>query len=220
MPLPVIENTVRCAVSGTVAGGGRWTNVWHWRYGAAIPTDPTVVLDGLHSHLLRVYHGTIYTGGTAWLTYGATGTTVDEIVYTVLNGTALAYGKPVTGATAVGNPALPAQTAFCLTLRTALRGRRYRGRIYLPAIVANGTNLTATGLLQASVVTGCLTQVNGAISAAGALNWKPVVASYGKSLIKDPNDKYDKIEVSWTPFATDVITVTMDTKADVQRGRK
>jgi len=53
-----------------------------------------------------------------------------------------------------------------------------------------------------------------------AIQWKHVVASYGKSLHKDPNDKYDKIEVTWTPFATEVTAYTMDLVLDVQRRRK
>jgi len=80
--------------------------------------------------------------------------------------------------------------------------------------------ITADGKLGAAAVSATIAQIAGLIAALPAIQWELVVASYGKSLIKDPNDKYDKIESTWTPFATPVTNVTMDDVFDVQRRRK
>ena len=107
-----------------------------------------------------------------------------------------------------------------MTLRTNIRGRRYRGRIYLPQPASGSTIIGNDGKLSATILTAVPTQAQGLQTALQAIQWSIVVASYGKSLVKDPNDKYDKIEVTWSPFATDVSTFTMDGVLDVMRNRK
>jgi hypothetical protein len=146
--------------------------------------------------------------------------TLSRVDYTILNGSSLGYSKTATGAGSSGTSALPAQNAAVLTLRTDTRGRRTRGRIYFPAPSSAGTVITPDGHLAATIVQVMVAQAQGMATAAAAVQWKPVVASYGKSLVKDPNDKHDKIEVQWTPFATNVTNWTMDTTLDVQRRRK
>jgi hypothetical protein len=215
MPLPSIPGVVRAAVRGTVATGQQWTNVHHFRYAGGASSPGTVELDGLDVELFRFYSGTNYTspaGAAAWLTSGcASSTTMTQIDYTVLDGAALMYTKShaVTGAGA-GN-ALPAECAPVLTLRTDRRGRRYRGRIYLPAPVVSGTD--ASGRLTSSMTTGAMSQYLGMKAALVAKQWAPVVASYGKGTLNG-------VPTTWAPFATDVLTVTMDPQVDVQRRRK
>lgn len=220
MALPVIPGVVRAAVSGVVSGGGKWVNVWHWQYADGASSPGPIEIDILHPILSRIYSGTAYGAGTPWISYCPSGTQMQQIDYTVLNGTSLGYSKTASGTGAASPPALPAEVAACLSLKTDIRGRRYRGRVYLPAPVGTAVVLQPTGLLQTAVTVGIVAQVTGAVAAAASSLWKPVVASYGKSLIKDPNDKYDKIEVSWAPFATVITSWSMNPAMDVQRGRK
>lgn len=63
----------------------------------------------------------------------------------------------VVAGTGVTDP-LPPQTALCVTLRTGLAGRSYRGRIYLPGYVEAAN--TATGVILASTVTDSVAFVN------------------------------------------------------------
>jgi hypothetical protein len=217
MPLPLIANTVRAAVVGTTAGGGPWVNVWHFEY----TTPPnTTNIDALHALFTRFYSGTAFSGGTPWLTACATSTTVSRVDYTVLDGAALGYTKTFAAAGGAGASTLPAEISPVLTLRTNTRGRRYRGRLYLPPPAAGAGQIDAAGHLLSSVATVVLAQAEGMRSALAAAGWHHVVASYGKSLHKDPSDPHDKIEVTWTPFATWVTTYTMDLVLDVQRRRK
>jgi len=220
MPLPVIAGVMRCAVVGQTQGGDTWTNVWHARDKAGITPTPLTRIDELHAMLIRVYTGTAFASGAPWFNACATGVTLTRVDYTALDGMALGYSKAASGAGSSGTSTLPAQTSSVVTLRTAVRGRRTRGRIYLPACSAAGTVITADGKLGAAAVSATIAQIAGLIAALPAIQWELVVASYGKSLIKDPNDKYDKIESTWTPFATPVTNVTMDAVFDVQRRRK
>jgi hypothetical protein len=220
MPLPVIGGVVRCSVVGKSQGGGPWVNVWHWMYADGASSPGSSEIDALHAVFGRFYTGTIYPGGNTYLAACATNTTVERVDYTVLNGTSLGYTKTLTGAGAGGASTMPAEVSPVLTLRTNTRGRRYRGRLYLPPPAQSATVIDSSGKLLTAVANAIITQATGMASAASAIQWKPVVASYGKSLIKDPNDKYDKIEVTWTPFATPVTTWTMDLVLDVQRRRK
>ena len=220
MALPSIPGVVRAAVLGKTDGGGNFVNVWHWRYAGGASAPGTVEIDSLHSVFTRIYSGTAYTTGVPWFGICTAGVSLTNVVYTVLDGQALAYEKAASGTGLTSGPPLPPEVALCLTLRTQFRGRRYRGRIYLPASTTGGSVYTSSGQLSSGAQTNLLTQINGVFSAAAALQWKPVVASYGKSLVKDPNDKYDKIEVTWAPFATDIATVTTNGVFDVQRRRK
>lgn len=61
---------------------------------------------------------------------------------------------------------LPPQIAFCVTLRTALAGRSFRGRVYLPGFTVGGN--TTSGGATATVSTACLAFVNGIDSAMAA----------------------------------------------------
>lgn len=221
MPLPVIAGVVRCAVRGVCPSGAPWVNVHHFRYsdGASAP-GPTEIAT-LDVQLDKLYGGPAYSGGTAWLAFCRPNCTMIDITYTPLDGPppslSIVTAHSHSGGSVNPNSA-PSEVSLVCTLRTAKRGRRYRGRIYLPPF--DNTVFSADGTITTAGTTGLLAQYNGMKSALVAGLWKPVVASYGKSLVNDPSDPHDKIEVTWTPFATDVANPTMDTKFDVQRRRK
>jgi hypothetical protein len=220
MPLPVIPGVVRAAVVGKCVSGQPWVNVWHFQYAGGASSPGPTEIDTLHLSFIRMYSGTAYSGGAAWLSACATATTLDRVDYTVLNGTALGYTKSVAVSGTRAQPSLPSEDAHVVTFRTLIRGRRYRGRTYLPACCSDASQMGTNGELLTTVPALVIAQWTGMAAALVSAQWKHVVASYGKSLIKDPNDPHDKIETTWAPFCTPVATVTMDTKVDVQRNRK
>lgn len=207
--LPTIANTYRVTVQGTQANSGVFANVMHVRWkgaGSPSPSDITT----LDTSLIRLWAGTDYSSGHPWLYYCPAGTHLVQATYLPLNGTGLAYTVAHANAGAGAGNMLPAECAPVLTLRTDYRGRRYRGRMFLPAPVVSATS--SDGTLTASLITAIIAQWNGMVTAIVA-NWEPVVASYGHSMTKAG-------PVSWSPFATPVTSATMDVFVDVQRRRK
>ena len=223
-PLPTIPGVVRCVVGGLTPTGRKWANIHHMRYAAGASSPGTTEIDNMDVELFRFYSGTAYAGGSALLVQCTTTTTVAQIDYTVLDGTALAYSKPHAAAGSGGSSNLPGQTSAVLTLRTNTRGRRYRGRLYLPP--TNVGTIGTDGLWTAAFRNGVIAQYQGMMAALAPKQWIPVVASYGYSWIDDPSDVIPpsghspKILSTWAPFATNINSVTMDAKPDVQRRRK
>lgn len=223
-PLPTIPGAVRCVVSGLTASGRKWANIHHMVYALGASSPGTIEIDNMDVELLRFYTGTAYSGGGAYLTFCTPNITLVQIDYTVLNATALAYSRPHAAAgTGVANNC-PAEVSACLTLRTTTRGRRYRGRLYLPS--PNLTQLQTNGNWTSAFTNNVIGQYGGMMTALAAKQWAPAVASYGYSWIDDPSDVIPpsghspKILSTWAPFATAINSVTMDGKPDVQRRRK
>lgn len=209
-PLPTIAGTVRAVVKGTTPQGIPWSNIWHWRYSGGASNPGLNEVTNLDPIFLRMYTGTAYTGGTAYMLNVGNGWKLVEIDYLPLDGssTGWTFPHPLTTVTGAGTPA---EICCVLTTTTGLRGRRYRGRVYLPA--PTQANLNTDGTLQSSLPTSTVAQFNGMLAAAAAIQWKPVVASYG-------HGSYQGNPTTWTPFATDITGCRMDQFADVQRRRK
>jgi hypothetical protein len=146
-------------------------------------------------------------------------TTVDSGDYTPLDGTSGAFHltSALVGAGTSG-PAIPPEVAQVITLRTALRGRRARGRIFLPAFASGAyTGGTLDPARQTTVLSAAATLMSDLVS----LGWQLVVASYGVSYrVNHTTTPATKVASTWTPFATAVTSITMDALADVIRGRK
>jgi hypothetical protein len=196
--------------------GSAWTNVLHFRFNDGLA--PSVAdITNLDASLIRFYSGGSYGTGTAWLSFCNTAVSLADITYYILDGTSPAQiiTHNVNG-TVSAVDSLPSEVAAVLTLRTNVRGRRYRGRVFLPAPVKN--NIGANGNFIASQATQCYAQWDGMVTALAPQHWKPVIASYGYSLLKSGAVS------TWAPFATDLASPpasrSMDAKPDVQRGRK
>jgi hypothetical protein len=219
MPLPTIAGTVRATFRGTTGTATGWANVLHARYAGGASTPGSTEIAQLHAKLLRLYSGASYTTGAAYLTFCKTTLNLADATYYVLNGIALPQiiNINVSGTGGTSNQ-LPNEVSPVLTLRTDTRGRRYRGRIYFPPPLA--TFCDANGNWTSTFMANIATQYTGLQADLASIQWELGVASYGKSLIDDPNDKHDKIEVTWAPFFTKVTSVVMDLKPDVQRRRK
>ena len=211
MPLPTIPGVVRASASGVIAGGSHWSNTWHFRridLADPVPAD----IAALHVELL-VFYAALGTGFLAGVT------SLDVINYTPLDGTSGAVALPGPGDPGGdGASALPPEVAEVITIRTAGRGRRARGRIFLPAI---SETHNVGGRLTSAAVLG-LTALADALAAAAVVSgWQVGVASYGRSMIRTPGFTDHRISVSsWDPFFTPATSLTVDNKFDVQRSRK
>lgn len=181
--------------------GTQWANVLHFRYAAGASSPGPTEIAALDAIVRRLYTGTAYTGGGAYLTLCRPTVSLIDMTAYVLNGTS----TPVLiNINAVGSDASNNQqaqeVANVLTLRTALRGRSYRGRVYLPALGYQRTD--AAGNLLTATTTLVTQQAVGIQAALAGIQWSWVVASYKHST------------------AQDVTSFTMDSRPDVQRRRK
>jgi hypothetical protein len=167
----------------------------------------------LDVELSRFYSGSAYAGGSPVLGQCRSVTTLIDITYTQLDGLSIsrviAHAANGTNASSLSSPS---EASLVLTLRTNKRGRRYRGRIYLPPMVADLQQ--GLGEIAGATATGFVNNYAGMTAALAPKNWVPVVASYGYY------KKEDGTVVTWTPHAEPVTNPTMDLKYDVQRRRK
>jgi hypothetical protein len=209
-PLPTIAGTVRCAVTGLTPSAQKWVNVHHMQYAGGASNPGITEITAMDALLFRLYSGTVFAGGSPWLDKCFTGVTVQQIDYTVLDGTSLGYTIVHAGA-GIRTNSLPSETAPVLTLLTGRRGRRYRGRIFFPC--PDTTSVGVTGQLTSTVTNAIVAQYAGMTSALAAIQWTPVVASYGHGTTNG-------VPTTWTPFATPVTATRMDANVDVQRRRK
>lgn len=202
--------------------GRQWVNVIHARYAAGASSPGPTEIAALDAILVRLYTGAIFSGGSVWFSLCSLDVKLTDATYYVLNGTAspVVISHVAQGSLST-NTGLPSEVAHCITLRTGTRGRRYRGRIYLPAVSAANA---AGGNLLATAVTSTLAQLQGIVAAAAAIQWEIGVASYGSSWNRGPNNAHGAAShVTWSPFFTSIgnpSQATMDQKPDVQRRRK
>jgi hypothetical protein len=212
-PLPTIAGTVRSTWRGTNVAGQQWCNVMHFRYAAGASSPGTTEMTALDAKLVRLYSGTAYSSGITWLSRCTSNTRLIDATYYVLNGSSVPLVIPHSLAgTGAASTEQGAQNAHVLTLRTAFRGRRYRGRIYLPA-VSTAFMVGTSGTLDATTQAGFLAQANGLLTDLASIQWEWGVASYGLGTLNGQLN-------TWTPFFTPISTFSMDLVPDVQRRRK
>jgi hypothetical protein len=185
----------------------------HFQYAAGASTPGAAEITALDTKVLRLYTGTAYTGGAAWLTVCTPDTKLIDATYYVLNGTSVPVIIPHTqqGTGSAGTNSAQ-ELAMVLTLRTAQRGRRYRGRIYLPA-PSSSMILGASGQMATGNVTNTINQATGLMTDLGSIQWAWGIASYGRGTVHGQ-------PTSWAPFFTPLASVFMDGIPDVQRRRK
>lgn len=218
MPLPVIPGVLRVAVTGPIAGGGSWVNVWHLGHLDDSGWDVGEIT-GVHAVFRQMYDGPSIGAGLELQQFIALGTRADHADYTPLDGSSGAFALPMTMSSNAPN-SLPAEVAEVLTIRTALRGRQNRGRIFLPAFAAEF--LTTAGRLAPVAVQGLVDQaiaVQAALVTGGA---HIGVASYGpyKNPVTGVTSSDPAINGGSSPHFTPAAAFTMDDMADVIRGRK
>lgn len=189
MPLPVINGVVRAAQSGVTSNGTPWVNVYHCRLNAG--GTPTVAqlntLDALFDNLI---FSTTYTGGGPLLNYCGNGLSWTLSSYLPLDGTS-ATSTRVHARAGLGGAGdvLPAQSSAVVKLRTGLRGRSHRGRLFLPPWVEAHNDLG--GHIPTADRTAVLNQFIGWQTALTAGGWTHVVASYLAPGSYAPVTEYD-----------------------------
>jgi hypothetical protein len=102
---------------------------------------------------------------------------------------------------------MPGGSAVVATLRTAIAGRRYRGRIYTGGLSEDANNGGTVDPLQATAIEAAWQDLVDNLAAVS--NFEVVVASFG-GVAPGP---------TWTPFATPVTQVQVNTQWDSQRRR-
>jgi hypothetical protein len=201
MALPVIAGVVRCTYRGALGSGTQWANVMHFRYAGGASTPGITEITALEAKLRRLYTGTVYSGGAVWLAQCRSVVTLIDFTAYVLNGTAppivISSAAPGTNATAT---MCPQEVAPVMTLRTAKRGRSYRGRVYFPAPATNIVD--ATGLLLSTITGQMVVQATALQADLATIQWEWGVASYLHSTFEP------------------VTQFTFDARPDVQRRRK
>lgn len=211
MPLPVLPSVLRVTVAGKVSGGGRWSNTYHFDHTGGGAIDGPAVA-AMAVPLLALYGASVI--GNCVPT-----TTLDELQAVPLDGTSGAFTVPAALVGLAGGNPLPAEVAEVMTLRTADRGRRARGRVFLPALAA--IKADATGNIDPAVVIELVAAFNVMRAAMTALGWTLGVASYGQSVKLDKTvTPHRRVVTTWSPGFTPVTLVTMDNRFDVIRGRK
>lgn len=196
MPLPIIGDTIRVAVRGVTADGDQWVNVLHFRKSGALSFPAAIaVLDPL-----LVAHYTVIAGaGQSWRSMAPTAASIVDFSYTPLDGTSATEVRAHAFQGVNANPAIPAQVCMVATLRTGTRGRSFRGRCYQGPLTAAAVG--STGRPSAAGATAIAVQWLAFLTALGGTGVSLVVASYTLAT------------------ATNVATVTVDTRFDTQRRR-
>lgn len=205
MALPTITATCRASFGGSIAGGSSWSNNWHIR---RIGLEPVIEADIANAHdaFMTFYQSAVFHSVTA-------GTTLAQANYTPLDGTSGAFS--LTGGLVGdgGTNAAAAQTCEVLTIRTAVRGRQNRGRVYLPAFVEDDWDVL--GHISTTAIARVLAAVAVLTPALAGSGWEIGVGSYGPY----KNPVTGLLEVG-TPHFTPMTSITMDNLSDVQRSRK
>lgn len=132
MVAPVPYDMTHLVYGGTIAGSQKWS-IGFWLYtplsGAwGLPNQATWTAS-LRA-LGETWWGSVMTIATADTVFLTTAT----YLYLAGDTTAaqVATATPSTGYVGTGTVVLPAQTSLVATLRTAVAGRSYRGRLYFP----------------------------------------------------------------------------------------
>lgn len=205
MPLPVIPGVLRITAAGVVTGGGRWSNTWHARNDSLIDFTEAAIV-AFHDNFKLIYTGAAIGLGQAQDTLWYTGTELESISYTPLDGTSGAFVIPTPAPGVQTGASLPAEVCEVVTVRTAARGRQNRGRIFLPAWATSSN--TINGVMLPASMAQTLIQINGVQAAIITGGAHLGVGSYGPYL------------GAGSPHFTPANSFTMDGLFDVQRSRK
>lgn len=162
-PLPVIPDTYRAAFNWNDSGQTA-VNVMHFRRASSSSAAVASLID---ANVTAAMWGMI-----------ANGASVVRLDVTALDGASATFSLVTTGAKWAGGAGVTdplIAVAQVIKLQTTLRGRRHRGRIYLPF---TGENQTVGGSLLSASVTSVQNAWNTFLTATIAAGLPPVVASY------------------------------------------
>jgi hypothetical protein len=210
MNLPIITNVHRNSYEGILENGTHWANVVHTRLVAGGPAT-VAQRQAMLTVLQHLFDLDQAGAGSRYFGSISNGTSLTFIRSTPLDGVTASIVSAVNANGVNTNDPLPGGAALCITFRTALRGRRNRGRFYIAGLTVAFN--TTGGQPNSSFVSTAVNQMEATRVALLALvpSWELVVASYGGPSGTPP--------VSWTPYATSVSSVSADSLWDSQRRR-
>jgi hypothetical protein len=199
--VPIPNDAVRVSMLGVGPGSEQW-DVSFWLNGAA-PTgaiganELAVAIREAWKTTARTAHRALISNDMRWsefrvYSYPLGGPKAQAI------GSALIDTADGTGSAAVAQQ--PLQSCIVATLLTGLAGRRFRGRMYLPA---TGLLMQSTHLLAASDAT---TQSSAMANFFGAVN---ALSTVGNVVVMSQT----------AGSSTPVTTIRVDNKVDIQRRR-
>lgn len=211
MPLPLIADTARAVAEWTLPNGRQGANIWHIRKTSALTWS--VAADTFASAMTTWINVAAPGATTALKTHLSNGCRFERLRFTVLDGVTASFTRTIGISGVDASAPLPVNVALVITLRTALRGRRNRGRIYIAGFAEDQN--AAGGVPVAGIPNNFALATRNLISSLGGSGVSVVVASYGVSMptVKRPT------KLTWTPYATDVTTADCDTRWDTQRRR-
>jgi hypothetical protein len=207
-PLPTINGIHRVAFSWRASASGPYAaNVMHF-YNASM--DP----DGLKTALDANVTTAMWAGCN-------NNVTCYQLTITPLDGTSATRLYTVSGSKWTGTgtaSGIEPAASVVVSLKTANRGRRYRGRVYLPfpdeALVGDGSLTAATTTAQAAW--------DAFRTAMATASFPLHIASYGRSYHKTGGKGQPIVltPVSWTAFSTAVTSITVEKVLGTQRRRQ
>jgi hypothetical protein len=169
-PLPVINDTFRCALNWTMSDfAGSAENVMHVRAGVAGKTAADIfeaIDDALQPSMFAAQYSNAF---------------VQSVSITPLDGVSatVEFLTPGTGDWVGGSSGQPIpQQANLIKLSTGLRGRSFRGRLFLPWVAENATSNGSIGSSLATTITTAWTAFQTALQADADGPYELVVASY------------------------------------------
>jgi len=168
-PLPTIDNVARVAFNWLGAGQSA-VNVMHFR-------GPSPVIDT--ADLAAKLDANFVSGMLDPISSAAT---VDTVDVTPLDGSSASATYAMTSWDGAGGGEFVPGLSVVISLQTALRGRSYRGRIFLPFTAEGAQNDGGISSAQASSVNG---DWGTFIAAMAADSWQMVVASYKLATAED-----------------------------------
>jgi hypothetical protein len=166
MPALVVPNTVQVRLIWRAGGVQYAVNVIHFRNQGAVAVNQTLA-NQLATEV-----------ATAWgLAVGASGlinssTAIDQVrVRDINSANQPEFTAQVTGANGNGtSEILPRQVALVVTLRTALAGRSYRGRVYVPGFAEAANDSTGRAVIAAQgIAEGLVNNIRSGFAGRGLL---------------------------------------------------
>lgn len=166
MPLPLITDTVRCAIQMSSPGvDDPVVNVIHlFNDEAGSPTDPDSTLQGAWHTFVSQEVQSIFV--------------MDKITYTQLNGSAGIDVAWTGGANTNPSSLFPMNAAICYSWRTLLAGRSHRGRSYIGPTGPNRIDTTHPDQWDPTFLINGTSRGNSFIAAMDSAGFPLQVASY------------------------------------------
>jgi hypothetical protein len=153
VPALVVPNTVQVRVIWSVSAVPFAVNVLHFRNAGSVAVDQSLA-NGIASDVSAAFSSNVGVGGQWNSSTGITRVDVRDLN----TANQPEFTAPVSGALGTASAELlPKQVALVVTLRTALAGRSFRGRVYVPgwseiANQAGGVASTTTMSLADGIV--------------------------------------------------------------------